>query len=464
MRRGFSGNWRCGNERKENRCMMNVQRYAFPPIREKLLANGLVLLLVEDHLQEGVTIGLQMPVGEFCDTPGREGTAELTIGMVLKGPASLTPEEFTEHFENIGAALFSEVGDEHCIIGCKFLGRHVHTVAPLFWEMITKPGFRDGEFTRLKREMSTGLQAETADPMSIANRHFTTLLCGKNHPAGRVQTRRSIKRISFSDVTSFYDSFFSPQGGVFIMAGDFDAEKMLVDLRPLLVSWNATRTKAPVIAGPLPPRLSTEIRLIDKPDLSQASLIIGHPVAGELNKKRNELALANYIIGGGNFSSRLMAHIRSKEGKTYGISSQISCNRDFGVFTIATSTQNSRTADMLASIMTVYRDVAAQGVTGDELTKAKQFAAGNMAFQLEGIVNIADKLLWLRQFGRDVSYIENFNDMIHSISLDSVNDAIKTFLASSHFAIAAVGGKDGLKAALAAYGTVHAVNFRDDPC
>jgi zinc protease len=459
----FSENSCRRNERKEAHHVNSAHHYIFPPIREEHLPNGLTVLLVEDHQQEGLTIALQMPFGEFCDTEGLEGTTELAIGMLLKGPLSLTPEEFSDRIEHIGAALFSEVGDEHCVLGCRLLARHAPEVVSLFWEMVTRPGFRTSELVRLKREMSTGLQAETADPMSIANRHFTTLLCGNVHPAGRVQTGRSVKRVSLSDVTSFYNTFFSADGAVVVLAGDFDTREMLSLASPLFSAWSAPRKKPPVTGGPLSPRLSTDIRLVDKPDLSQVSLIIGHPVPGELHEKRNQLALANYIIGGGNFSSRLMEHIRSKEGKTYGISSQLSCNRNFGVFTMATSTQNSQAAGMLASIMTVYRDVAERGVTGEELTKAKQFAAGNMSFQLEGIVNVADKLLWLRQFGRDISYIENFNDMIESISLDSVNEAIRASLSSQHFAIAAVGRKKVLRDTLAGYGQVRIVNFRDDP-
>jgi zinc protease len=300
--------------------------------------------------------------------------------------------------------------------------------------------------------------------MSIANRHFTTLLCGTVHPAGRVQTKRSIQRITLSHVKSFYTTCIAPEGGVFVVAGDINPESMLESVRSSCSSWNAGRSKPAVFGGPLPPLLSTNIRLIDKPDLSQVSLIMGHPVSGELDEKRNELALANYVLGGGNFSSRLMAHIRSKEGKTYGISSQISCSRNFGVFTIATATQNAQAADMLASIMTVYRGVAEGGITGEELTKAKQFAIGNMAFQLEGIVNVADKLLWLRQFSRDISYIEHFNDMISEISLDSVNSAVRTYLASPYFSIVAVGQKDAIRETLAPYGPVNIVNFRTDPC
>jgi zinc protease len=444
--------------------MTDTRRYTFPRIREEKLQNGLTVLLVEDHQQEGVTFGLQMPVGEFCDAAGYEGTAELTIGTIMKGPQSLTPEEFSERLEHVGAALFSEVGDEHCIIGCKLLSQYAGAVLPVFWEMLRDPGFRNKELVRLKREMTTGLQAETADPMSIANRHFTALLCGNVHPAGRVQTIPSVKHIALAHVKSFYDTFVAPESGVFVVAGDFDPERMLAEIRTLCSPWTARRKTSPVIGGPLTPLSSTAVRLVDKPDLSQVSLILGHPVAGELDLRRNELALANYVIGGGNFSSRLMAHIRSKEGKTYGISSQISCNSNFGVFTIATTTQNSQAAGMLASIMTVYRDVADRGITADELTKAKQFAAGNMAFQLEGIVNVADKILWLRQYSRDVSYIENFNEMIASISLESVNAAVGASLSSRYFAIVAVGKKKAVHAMLSEYGAVHTVGFRDAPC
>jgi zinc protease len=444
--------------------MTSKPHYLFPPMREQKLDNGLTLILIEDHQQEGVTIGLQLPVGEFCDDPGLEGTAELVIGMMMKGPASLTPEEFSERFEQIGAALFSEVGNEHCVIGCKLLARYIDEVLPLFWEMITKPGFCQKELARLKREMTTGLTAETADPMSIANRHFTAIVCGGSHPAGRVQTARSVKKINLSLVNEFYNSYMSPEAGVLVIAGDFSPDSMLPEVVPRCSSWTAKRTKTPVIGGPLPVLASTNIRLVDKPDLSQVSLILGHPVAGELGDRRNELALANYIIGGGNFSSRLMAHIRSKQGKTYGISSQISCSAGFGVFSIATSTQNSQAADMLSAIMDVYREAAASGITADELTKAKQFAVGNMAFQLEGIVNITDKLLWLKQFGRSISYIENFNAMVDSISLEDVNDAVRTCLASPFFAIVAVGKKEALAKTLASYGRVATVNFRADPC
>jgi zinc protease len=155
-----------------------------------------------------------------------------------------------------------------------------------------------------------------------------------------------------------------------------------------------------------------------------------------------------------------MAHVRSKEGKTYGISSQLSCSRNYGIFSIATSTQNSQAQAMLASIIEVYRTLSDKGISQDELDKAKQFVIGNMAFQLEGIVNVAEKLLWLKQFGRDISYVERFNERIASVTVESVNHAISLYLSSPGFAIVAVGKKEEIGPVLSQHGPVETVNFR----
>jgi zinc protease len=343
------------------------------------------------------------------------------------------------------------------------LSKFFDFIIPLFWEMLTKPGFRAKELSRIKKEVCTGLQAELADPMSIANRHFGVVLCGKKHPVGRSQTIRSIKKNNLGHLRKFYDSFISPEKGILVIAGDFQADEVVKKWRALFASWNKRRTNDYSTAGALPPLTANTIRLVDKPDLSQVSLIIGHPACSELDPARNELALANYILGGGNFSSRLMEHIRSREGKTYGISSHLSSCKNYGIFSIATSTQNSQASSMLKSIMEVYRTFAEKGVSGEELDKAKKYAIGNMAFQLEGIVNVAEKLLWLWEYGRDISYIERFNDRISGVTVESVNAAIKNYLSSSYFAITAVGKKEDVLNTLAGYGSVQTVNFRDNP-
>jgi zinc protease len=443
---------------------MEKATFTFPPRYEETLANGLSVVLVEDHELEGVVFACQMPFGEFSDPAGYEGTTDLLVGLMLKGTESILPDDFAEKMERYGASMFTEIGDEHTIIGCKLLSRFIPEVFPLYSEMMLAPGFRKRELDRLKREMVTGLTAETSEPMSLANRHFTSLLCTSQHPAGRIHTIKSVKHITLDRISDFYKIHISPNQAVLLIAGDFSKDTVLGLIHSHFDKWTAHSSAAPgVIADALAPLTANRIRIVDKPDISQVSFIIGHPIGGELAANRNQVALANYVLGGGNFSSRLMAAIRSAEGKTYGISSQVSCERNFGVFSISTSTQYSQARDMLSGIMKTYREFHTGGITEDELAKAKQFARGNMAFQLEGVMNVADKLLWLRQYNRDVSYIENFDSMVADISIESVRNAIASQLSSPYFAIAAVGKKEELSAILSEYGTIAIVPFKSDP-
>jgi zinc protease len=379
-----------------------------------------------------------------------------------KGAGALTSEQFADRMEQTGATLFAETGDEHIVIGCKMLSHHADTVVPLFWEMICDPRFDEGELSRLKREIITGLQAETSDANALAHKHFYPLVCGKNHPAGRMHSIASIKRIGITEIRSFYSNYFLPADAVLVVAGD-GATQEGGGWRSLFQTWTGVRGAPPSKGGPIPELTETSIKLIDKHDITQTYFMIGHPAPGELVVDRNALALANYVLGGGNFSSRLMERVRSDKGKTYGISSQIMCNRDCGIFMVSTATLSGQTTEVLTTILDVYHEFSAHGVTDAELMKAKEFAIGNMAFQMEGIGNITDKVLWLSLYGRPLSYIERFDEMIAAMDKDAVNQAIVRYLSSKYFAVTAVGRKEEVGPQLSGFGKVTTVNFRSAP-
>ena len=68
--------------------------------------------------------------------------------------------------------------------------------------------------------------------------------------------------------------------------------------------------------------------------LGHAGVSISHPA-------RDALRLVDYVLGGGGFSSRLMKEVRSKGGKTYGISSAFYAHQADGVFRVRSSTRNA---------------------------------------------------------------------------------------------------------------------------
>jgi len=435
--------------------------FVFPPTDEFQLENGLSVICIPDHEQPGLVLALQLPVGRFADPPGKEGLCELTAALLAKGTATFSPEEFSERIENAGASFFSDIGEEHCVLGLRMLAGSAAGLFPLLVEMVRKPLLAKDEFLRLRREMATALRADANDPSLLAARHFYAELAGPAHPAGRFQTLSSLKSITLQDVERFFNEHFSPRGSLCIVAGEGDGERLRTMCAEQLSFWQQPRRKAPVIAAKAMRVARPVIRLINKPDLTQSTLAVGHGAPGERCADKNALSLANHIFGSGNFSSRLMTRIRSVGGKTYGVSSQLVAETEFGAFLISTATQNNRTQEVLGTILEEHRRSCAEGVTAEELAKAKRFAIGNMAFQLEGIGNIVDKLLWLRFYGRQNSYIERFEAMLSAIDVDTVNAAVRHYFAEESCIIAVVGKKSEIEPQLRSFGPVRHFHFRD---
>lgn len=435
--------------------------FAFPQADEFRLENGLSVICMPDHEQPGLVLALQLPVGRFADPPGREGLCELTAALVSKGTQTFLPEEFSEQIENTGASIFSDIGEEHSVLGLRMLATSATRLFPIFVEMVRSPLFAKEEFVRLRREMATTLKAEANDPSFLATRHFYRELAGDGHPAGRFQTPASLKNITLVEVERFFSEKFSPMGSLCVVGGDGDGGRLRTLCTEQLSFWNRPRIGEVAIAAPARGVAQPVIRLINKPDLTQTTLVVGHGAPGEGCAEKNALSLANHIFGSGNFSSRLMTRIRSAGGQTYSVSSQFISETKFGALLISTATQNSRAQEVLGIILEEHHRFCTQGVTAEELAKAKRFAIGNMAFQLEGVGNIVDKLLWLRFYGRPNSYIERFAAMIEAIDVDTVNAAIRRYFAEESCIIAAVGKRTEIEPQLREFGPLRHFHFRD---
>jgi zinc protease len=437
--------------------------FKFPDMKEKILPNGMRSIWLPDFAHPVITVSLLIPAGRYADPVGLEGISELTVGLMQKGTKSLPAEAFSEKLEQTGASIVMDVKDECITIGVRMLHKAASEIIPLFWDMICNPALDKSEFKRLKKEMITGLNAEYADPGALAGKHFNAELFGPLNPAGRKNTLYTVKNINLEHIKNFYSVHIAPQDANLIIAGAMKVEDMQKKWESLFSNWDNKKAEKSTYEIVVPDLTKNRIRIIDKPELSQTTILLGHPCVNELHEKRITLALANFILGGGNFSSRLMSRIRSDTGKTYGIASQIFSNRKLGSFMISTSTQNNQLREVISSIFDVYNDFTKKGATEPEIEKAKQFATGNMAFELEGINNIVEKLLWLRFYERDNSYIESYESHLQPINRDTLLDSVQKHLMFENFVIVAVGKQNEILEQLSAYGEVQCFKCRANP-
>ena len=86
-----------------------------------------------------------------------------------------------------------------------------------------------------------------------------------------------------------------------------------------------------------------------------------------------------------------------------------------------------------------------------------------MAFELEGIYNIVEKLLWLRFYERENSYIETYESHLEQINDRTLLESVQKYLKHENFVIVAVGRQNEILEQLSEYGEVQCFKCRDNP-
>ncbi|MBN9571509.1 MAG: insulinase family protein, partial [Alphaproteobacteria bacterium] len=171
----------------------------------------------------------------------------------------------------------------------------------------------------------------------------------------------------------------------------------------------------------------------------QPSIVFGLP--GILRSDKDFLAgyVANYILGGGGFSSRLMNQVREKRGLTYGIGTDLSTYRKAGLFAGQVATKRESVGQTIEVVREVMRDYAENGPTEKELADAKTYLTGSYPLAFDSNTGIAAQLNAFMRSGLPVDYVAKRTALINAITLDDARRAAKRLFNPAKLTIVVAG-------------------------
>ena len=152
----------------------------------------------------------------------------------------------------------------------------------------------------------------------------------------------------------------------------------------------------------------------------------------------------NYIRGGGGFASRLMQEVRVKRGLAYGVYSYIAVRDETALYIGAVQTANERMAESLEVIKAEWARMAVEGITADELDRAKRYLTGAYPLSFDSNAKIAGYLVFVQEEKLGIDYIERRNGLIDAVTLEDVKRAAARLLKPESLSIVVVGKPGGL--------------------
>jgi len=386
-----------------------------PPITEDTLANGLVVVAIENHELPTVAMSMIIRAGSAYDPQARAGLSSFTADMLRKGTKSRNATQVSEEIDFVGGSLGASADRDAIRVDCDMLLKHLDVGLALLSDIILHPVFDTTEIERLRKQTISGIIQSKDDPNSLLVKGFNELLFDA-HPYGHpvVGTEQSVSAFTQNDIVEFYDEYFHPNNAFMVVAGDINPSQIFERVSSAFAEWQ--KADIPKLkVNNLPAVKGRRVLLVDKPDAVQTNIRFGHFGITRQNPDYYPMMLMNYILGVG-FVSRLNEEVRVKGGMTYDIRTTNEWNALPGAFYCNTFTNNDSTMSAINAALRVIEGMKQAEVGDIEYTDAVNFYSGYYPMTLETPDQVASEIIKVKLYGLPVSYIQDFTKNIQKVT------------------------------------------------
>jgi zinc protease len=408
------------------------------PFEKYQLPNGLTVILSEDHRLPQVAVDIWYHVGAANQVPGKSGFAHLFEHMMFSGAKHIGPAPFAI-LEGIGTSAGAMANGTTSEVRTNYFEVVPSAELPTaLWLESDRMAFLldtlDEKKLDVQRDVVSNERRQSYEnrPYGTAQLRMCDLFYPKPHPYYDcvIGTIAEIQSASMDDLRSFFRQFYSPNNASISIVGNFDPAQAkalvaqyfgAIPRQPDVVRPDIPQ---PPLAGVVKETIQDQVAKIPQLELGWVGVKAFDPdePAGDV--------LARILAG--SKSSRLYQELVQKRQIASDVDADNDSNLLGGVFGIdATVKQGHTTAELLPIIDQLVDDVRKNGVTADEVERARRVI---LAGKLRGLERIggfggkADLLNRYEMFEGDPGYLGKDLARYRAVTPDAVKAFANKYL------------------------------------
>ena len=408
---------------------------------EVIGSSGVRAYLVPDRSLPFVSLAFQFRAGATFDPGAKCGLAVMLAGLLDEGAGDLDSQGFHQLLED-NAIRLSFDGDRDTLNGnLKTLNATREQAFELLRLALTAARFDSEPVERVRSQMRVELERRATNPNYVASRAWFERAFG-DHPYARATNGalETLGNIDVDDLKAARADRLARDNLALGVAGDIEPAELreLVDRTFGELPETARLPQVPT----LPPRTGD---LVTVPmNLPQSVAVFGLPGIARHDPDYYAAYIANYILGGGGFSSRLMQEVREARGLAYSVHSYLYDGRFSPLWLGGVATSNERVAQSIEIVAAEMKRLAAGEVGETDLGHAKTYLTGSFALRLTSNDQVARMLVGMMANELGADYLDRRNSYIEAVTLEDVRRASARMLAGEPL-VAVVGAPVGLE-------------------
>jgi predicted Zn-dependent peptidase len=349
-------------------------------VRRTVLPGSLQVVTEDIRSTNTYCLGVFASVGSRHETQRLHGASHFLEHLLFKGTSTRTAEQISAAIESVGGELNAYTAKEHTCFYARVLHSDADVALDVLTDMISNSLITPEDVDAERAVILDEISMHADDPTELAAEAAAAATFGKSG-LGRpvIGSRDSVAALSRSHIVQHWRRHYRPGSLVVAAAGKVDHDRLVERLGLL-----DTQPAATELSLPAPTMINDSGGLImHRLPLEQCSVVLAFPSPGAFDARRYPLGLLSLIVGGG-MASRLFVEVRERRGLTYTIDAGETAYSDAGLWSVEWQCAPGKLAAILKLVRATLADVAEQGITEAELTRAKGQMRGQTALSYEG--------------------------------------------------------------------------------
>ena len=412
-----------------------------------VLSNGTPVYVVEDPSLPLVDLQVLVRVGAYLEPAGKEGIAG-AVGSQMRaaGVKERSPEEFDEEIAFLAANMGTSIGDTRGSASFNCLTKDLDQVLELFFLMLRRPLFDEKRLEIFRSQVLQDLARRNDSTNSIEDREWLRLLRGPDHFTNDKVTKTTVEGLTREDLVAFHRKHFHPGNFIFSVSGDVKRGRILALLEKHLAGWKDQEGSSKKIPAPGAPA-RPGIYMVDKPDVNQGRVGIGHTGVRRDHPDYFALRVMNQILGGGGFASRIMSRVRSDEGLAYTARSSYDFGTYYpGIFRAYFQSKSESVAHAATLVLEEIEKIRSSPVTSTELLTARNYMVEVFPRFFSSASQVANTFASEEFTGRSDEFFSTYRDKIRAVTAPEIMRVAKKHLVPEKLIILIVGNSKDILA------------------
>ena len=342
------------------------------------LPNGLRIITETMPSLRSVAMGCWVDTGARDENDNEAGVSHFLEHLLFKGSDKLSAREVNETLDAIGAESNAFTSKEATCYWTRLLDQDLAVGMDVLSEIIQRPAFRPNEIDSERQVVVEEINMNDDDPSDVVFENFSTAVFA-NHPLQEpvLGTRESIRSMTRDDIHGYWKRRYGAGSLVVAAAGSVDHDSFVDLVAERFGDWSGDS----VAHHNGPAEIQPTVALTPR-DTEQAHLVIGGPGLDRSDERRWAFEVLNHVMGSG-MSSRLFREVREERGLAYAVYGFKLAYADNGAWGVHVGTTPNQTDTAMTVIRDELAKVVDEGITPEELERAKGSMRGGLALSLE---------------------------------------------------------------------------------